>query len=348
MDLTRLNSIRDELIKGRDNYTPRGQYCGFDGLFELFSLKRGYPLFIGGDAHSGKTEFALELLVSASELYGWKHFCYFGETGSDRDIFAELCTKYIGKPFYKKSRDDKFAMTDQECEIAMTWVNEHFYLMPSTSTFTIEKFYENVDNVENQLGISFQTTIIDPIGDCVGWKYELEYLNQKYINVRRSSAKYNRMDIIVNHIGETQKIQEKGGTRRAKLPAIPDEWAGGKANYRAGFQMLLYYRPVEWMADENGIPPEKNEAWVFCQKSKPKGVGKVGMTKIYWDWQKSRFYEKTSLGGVKYSGKQTDKMYHNRETGENQPFKPLPTPIEKIITPPDNWIESPKEDDVPF
>lgn len=341
MKLTKLNDIKDKLLQGRHQYNPRGLYPGFESMFELFSLKKGFPLFIAGDAHSGKTEFALELLVSASELHGWKHFCYFGETGSDRDIFAELCSKYIGKPFYKNSRDDKYAMSDTEAEMAMLWVNEHFYLMPSNERFTIEEFYINCSNVENVYGITFDTTIIDPIGDCKGWEYNLEYLNQKYIIVRRSSAKNNRMDIIVNHVGETQKMQEKGGTRRHKLPAIPDEWAGGKANYRAGFQMLLYYRPADWMNDETGKPVEKNEAWVYCQKSKPKGVGKVGMNKIYWDWKRGRFYEKDTMGCDRYSGKEPKKEWYNPLTGRMQSFKP---DTQSNINP-DSWIESDKEDD---
>ena len=130
---------------------------------------------------------------------GWKHFIYLGETGEDEDIFSELCHKYIGKPYRRfkaKGTPDYFAMSDEEAIQAELWVNEHFYLMPSINDFTIEKFYDNVSDIENQFNVKFDTTLIDPVGDIQGFKYDLEYLAQKLKYVRRTSKKYNRICLL--------------------------------------------------------------------------------------------------------------------------------------------------------
>jgi hypothetical protein len=270
---------------------------GIAALDILIKLKLGFPLFIAGFPFHGKSEVVMELLVNLSKLYGYKHFVYYAEGGDPEAIFLEIIHKLFGKPYKNLSESERIW--------AEQFVNEHFFLANIDEDYTIDDFHKLVDEVEHELNIKFQTTLFDPINDV---KDEIEkfggredkYLAYALKKVRIASQKHNRIDILVNHVADVKTITDKEGNRYTP-PALPTEWAGGRTWHRRAFTMLLVYRPPTFLKDINGQPYLENETHVYVQKIKPKGLGKLGMARIFWDWKRNQYYSYTSSGQLLYS-----------------------------------------------
>lgn len=282
--------------------------CGISSLNSIYKIKKGYPTFIGGAPFSGKTEFCFEILINTSILYGWKHFIYCGEGGNIEHIFAELLHKYLQKPY-------KFAEEKDRLH-AEYFISEHFIIANHDEDFTIDEFYEAVSMCEKDMNIKFDTTTFDPFNDV---KEELEkfggredkFLAEALKKVRISSKKNKRIDFIITHIADVKAITLQSGERYSP-PALASEWAGGRTWQRRGFTMLLVYRAPTCLKDAQGMPYAENETHIIVQKSKPKGVGKIGKASIFWDWKKNRYYC--------YEGNQ---MLYSCETMESISPKPL-------------------------
>ena len=260
---------------------------GLDSLDQYFKLKKGYPLFVAGNPGSGKTEFIFEILINSSILYKWKHFIYCGEGGNIEHIYNELIFKYLKKPYKYANERDKLD--------AEYFISEHFILADHDKEFTIDEFYDLVLKCEKELGITFDTTTFDPFNDIKDEveKYggrEDKYLAFALKQARISSKKNNRVDILINHVADVQPKNDKDTDKSYLPPALPTQWAGGRTWWRRAFTMILVYRPPTFQKDSNGMPYAENESHIIIQKSKPKGVGKVGKASIFWDWKKNRYY----------------------------------------------------------
>jgi len=78
-------TIKDKQ-KQLHRFREKGEYfktlsTGLSTLDEIYRIVRGYPLFIGGAVHQGKSEFSLELAVSCAKLHNFKFAVYLGEAG---------------------------------------------------------------------------------------------------------------------------------------------------------------------------------------------------------------------------------------------------------------------------
>lgn len=290
----KLTDVSVELFELRDKGVEKGESCGLVALDEYFTLKKGFPLFIAGAPFSGKTEFALEILLNASILYGWKHFIYVGEGGDVQNIFGELIHKHAQQPYIKTS---PYAIDDTQFLHSQMFILKHFVVANHDREFTVGEFYASVAEAEQEYGWKFDTTLFDPFNDI---KEEVEgfggredkYLASALKTVRVDAKKNNRINILVNHIADVRAVQDQSTGRRYMPPALPNEWAGGRTWWRRAFTMLLVYRPPTFLNDENGAPYLDNETHIHVQKSKPKGIGRVTKTpvSIFFDWKKNRYY----------------------------------------------------------
>ncbi|RLI34891.1 hypothetical protein DRO66_08075 [Candidatus Bathyarchaeota archaeon] len=321
----KISDVQSKLNHLRNHGIQRGEYCGFEGLDEIYTAKKGYPLFIAGAPHSGKTEVTLELLMAWSEIYGWKHCVCLGENGDPEDIFAELCSKYIGKSYRKMKEQgvvNQYAMTEVERTQAEYFVSEHFIVIGEEFEFnfdtdknadvTIKSFYKYVSDVEKELGYQFDTTTFDPFNDIdeedekYGGRID-RYLKYALRYVRSVSRNFKRIDILVTHIADLKPREDPKTGQRYYPMAMPNEWAGGRVWFRRGFTMLLIYRPPAGHAknlDGTEFYTE-NETMVVVQKAKPKGAAKLGARSLYFDWERNRFYEMLENGERRYAGKRT-------------------------------------------
>lgn len=300
----RVRDRADQLMQLRAESIMRGEYPGFYCLWEIFSLKRGYPLFIAGLPGAGKSEFTLELAVFTALNYGWKWFVNLGETGTVDEQIAELAHKVIGSPYRKKHKeaDNYYAMTDAETIYAHQVIDEYFVFCDlenpdsNINSLSIKQFYELAEEAERDLEIKFAGTIFDPFNDAeeqlehYGGR-EDKYLKEVLRLSRISAKKNNRVDILVNHIADIKYQIDKSTQKRYTPVALPSEWAGGRTWHRRAFTMLLIYRPPVFLMDEHGEPFKENETVIYNQKAKPKGTGKLGHCSLFWDWKKNRYYE---------------------------------------------------------
>lgn len=291
-------SQHEELTRIRNEGELIGLGTGWKSVDEIYTLKRGYPLFIAGAPHHGKSEFVFDLLLNTSIIHGWKHFVYSGESGSIADTIAELAHKYARKPLRKKinGQENKYAMSDKEYVDAVDFISNHFYFLDPNSEFTLKNFYAHAKKAEEKFGVKFDTTLIDPFNDVEEeltkhGNREDKWLKHELKRVRIESQINNRIDILVNHIADIAPQIDKDSGNRYTPVALPSEWAGGRTWHRRAFTMLLIYRTRNFMKRENGTPCIENETWVINQKAKPKGSGKLGTVSLLWDWRENRFQE---------------------------------------------------------
>ena len=335
----RIEDLRDKLDHLRNNSIQRGEYCGFAGLDEIYTAKKGYPLFIAGAPHSGKTEMSLEMLMNWSELYGWKHAICLGENGDPEEVAAELCGKYIGKSYRKmkeKGVVNQYAMTEQERTTAEYFVSEHFIIMgeefefnfdsDKSADFTIKSFYKYINDIEKEIGWRFDSTLFDPFNDIdeedekFGGRID-RFLNASLKYVRAVSRNFKRIDILVTHIADLKPVYDSKTGESYYPMAMPNQWSGGRVWFRRGFTMVLIYRPPAGKpknADGTEFY-EANETLFVVQKAKPKGAAVVGARSLYFDWERNRYYEINENGEQRYAGKRAEESDTGRLQGAIKP-----------------------------
>jgi hypothetical protein len=280
-----------ELQDLRINGWVRGENTGFAPLDEICSLKKGYPFFVAGAPHSGKTELIIEILLNTSVLHGWKHFIYLGENGEVEEVIAELCFKYICKPYKSASG---YSMSDSERVQAEMFINDHFVFCDDSQDMRLSDFYTLCSNAEKEYKINFDTTLFDPFNDAIDESVACggthHWLNRELKMVRKVSKSNNRIDILINHIADVKTSIDKESGKAYLRPALPNEWNGGRTWWRRGFLMVLVYVPPPWLKDDNGMEYGENVSLVYIQKAKPKGVAKYGkVARLNWNWKNNRY-----------------------------------------------------------
>jgi twinkle protein len=287
------------------NGLTKGIYCGFNSLFEHYSPKMGTTTYIFGSPTGGKSEFAFELLITMSELYGFKHAIYSPETGSPEEIAAELISKVARKPFYNGYFPQ---MSETEYYRHLDWVTEHFFIIdPIETDITPEEFYNQVDLIESDLGIKIHTTVCDPFNE-LRHAFEDErqdlYIENKLGMIRRNAKAKNRHHFIITHT--TKQEARIVGSKKYYDPPTAHQISGGQAWYRKAMNLIAVWRPPQGMTDEDNVPYQDNEVHIIIQKYKPKGSGKKGTVKLYLDTLANRYYELEN-GNKRYAGKQPEK-----------------------------------------
>lgn len=302
---------------------------GLASVDKLFMLKKGYPLFIAGNPGHGKTEFVFEILVNTSMMYGWKHFIYCGEGGNIEHIFYELVNKYLEKSYHYVSEQEKIK--------AEYFISSHFIIANHDNDYTIAAFYDLANKVQNDLGITFDTTTFDPFNDIEDESQRFGGRDDKYLayalkRCRIDAKKQNRINILINHVSDIPPKTDKDSGMDYLPAALPTQWAGGRTWWRRAFTMIVIYRPYTFRKDANGKPFEENETHVIVQKTKPKGIGRNGTASIFWDYKRNRYYSFDEYNQVLYSTEKNiykqaaiqpakDFTISNRiETDDNLPF----------------------------
>lgn len=292
MGYHKISNKTSQLQDLRSNGRTWGVATGLAPLDEIYSIKLGYPLFVAGSPHAGKTEIVMEIMVSTMVLYGWQWACYFGEGGEIEDIYADLCHKLIGKAY--KSGDD-FSMTESEKTYAEQFFDEHLILLDDEKDYKLSEFYDEVKEIEKKTAFRFKGTIFDPFNDVVDCSAEFGGRDDKWLAyelklARRISKRNERIDILVTHISDINPVVDKGTNNRYIPVALASEWAGGRTWWRRAFVMLMVYRPPAFLTDEHGREYGKDISLIYVQKAKPKNVAKLGCCKLEWDWKKNKYY----------------------------------------------------------
>lgn len=305
----RLTSLNTEMFDIRQKKDIRGKSIGWDWEMLPYTIKEGCTTYIGSAPASGKTELWFEILINLSCLHNWNHVIFSPETGSSAEIFAELCYKYIGKPYVQGQN----SMTNGEQVVAEMFINEHFIVIdPIDEDLTITKFYDLVDEIERKEGMKIHTTTIDPWNELTE-EYlpsdlgrEDKYLSRILGAVRKNARKTGRHNCVINHVRDQPMVSSKtiAGTDISYFP-MPSarDFAGGQVWFRKGLSVLIPWRPPYGLMDSDGVGAEKNEVHLKVAKSKPKGVSKNGTYKLYLDLDKYQYYMLDYKGNRVYANR---------------------------------------------
>jgi len=325
----RLSNVNNEMIDLRHKKNVRGKSVGWDWDLLPYTIKEGCTTYIGAAPASGKTELWFEFLINLSCVYGWNHVVFSPETGSAAEIYAELCYKYIGKPYTIGDN----AMTQGEQIRAEMFIDKHFIVVdPIDEDLTLQGYYDLVDEIERTQEIQIHTTTIDPWNELTE-EYiqsdlgrEDKYLSRILGIARKNARKTNRHNCIINHVRDQTPITKElfsGEQVTYFPPPSARDFAGGQVWFRKGLCVLIPWRPPYGLKDNDGSICEANEVHLKVAKSKPKGVSKNGTYKMFLDVERYQYYM------IDWKG---NRVYANRE-----PIKPTQTKL--------NYV---KPDDVPF
>jgi len=307
----RLENVKTELDHFRTNGVERGKDMGWSWEQLPLTIKLKCTTFIGAAPASGKTEWWFEILINLSCLHGWNHVVYSPETGDSKDIFSELCHKYIGKKYVNGEN----SMTESERAKAEYFINEHFIVIdPIDEDLIVTEFYKIVDNIENDLNITIHTTTIDPWNELTeqfepnDLGREDKYLSRILGYARKNARKKNRHNCIITHVRDQQPVT-KDGVTYYPAPSARD-LAGGQVWFRKGLLMITLWRPPAGIAENESGYFAENELHVRIAKSKPKGVSKNGTYKMFLNIEKYQYYIKD------YSNKEiyADRKNHNQKS----------------------------------
>lgn len=302
-------NFRDKVGELYEKGIVRGLYCGFENLYDCYSVQPGSTTYIYGAPFSGKSEFWFELLLNLTELHGLKHAIFSPETGTPEEIAAELISKKCRKPFYKQIQG---CLTESELMRELDWFDEYFFIVdPTDDDLTIPEFYNQIDLLEKDFDVKINTTLCDPFNE-IKHDFSEEGRQDLYIEnqlgfIRRNAKKHTRHNAILTHASKQEQIKGRDMSGKDKWfypPPAPRQIAGGEAWYRKAMMLLGVWRAPDGLVDDStGMPYKSNEVHVYIQKFKPKFTGKKAMIKLYYDIEKNRHYEKIN-GMNRYAASQ--------------------------------------------
>ena len=298
-----LDRLEGQLRSMRKTGVQKGEWTGFDALYEKYSIKRGSTTYLYAGAHQGKSQFAFELMINLAEFRGWKWAVYTPETGSPAEVYAELAWCYLRKPFLI---NDKVNATDVETDRALAFLKEHFYVIDSgLRDISIEGFYTTVDEIEST-GVKIDGCLVDPFTEIKtdinsGVRDDIA-IGNVLTKVRKHSNDKDYHTIVTVHT-KHQQAKYKNGIPYVDVPTMNDI-AGGMQWSRKGMMILNVWRCPYGMEDENGVPYEPNQVKISIVKAKPKAVGNVGSLYMFYDRISNRYYVPNGLGKKLYSHQQ--------------------------------------------
>lgn len=305
--------LEGEIIKRRRTNRKRGKPTAWEQANEYMSLKRGYPIMIGGVGGAGKTELAFDLAINAAIMHGYKFFVFSPETGDKYEVLEYLIDKIAGGEQLEQPSDREIP-ADKLSKMHL-WLNKHFRIMDVSEHWTenyerlpltMDNLFAAVDSEERRLGAKFDGVIIDTFNDL-----DIEP-NSVVVKNELSRAlhwikKKDYLGIITNHANDKQEIRQKVGDSIISWtpPSKKEEWSYGQQFAKKGYQMLLVYEEpvfkIEERADrsnpdhdyraQHAIENFYNSRTIFVQKSKPKGVGRTGSFTLFYSRKKNRYYE---------------------------------------------------------
>jgi twinkle protein len=298
--------LRDSLTNLREEGVKKGAWVGFDSLFDKYSVKKGSTTYVYAGAHQGKSQFGFELMMNLAEYSDWKWAVYSPETGSPTEVFAELLWVYLRKPFLI---NEHLTATDEETEKAISFINDHFYIIDSGLTdLTVDGFYTAVNQIEEDNFITIDGCMIDPFTEIKtdvssGVRDDIA-IGQVLTKIRKHSAEKNFHTIVTVHT-KHQQAKYKNGVPYVDKPTMNDI-AGGMQWSRKGMMVVNVWRCPYGLEDANGIPYEPNQVEITVVKAKPKIVGKLGSVTLYYDKMKNRYYELDSQGNKQFAYPQSN------------------------------------------
>lgn len=304
----------DDLTEHYTKGFGKGLDCGFYSGDRLMSYKMGYHTLIYAHPFSGKTQFAMQEAIYLSKKYGTRHLVYFPENGRKEEVVGDLLMIYLGQKMYG---DDSATVDLQELQEAIKWLDQYFLLLaPEDGVLTLKDAYNEAHIWKvNMLWIDhFGYITKDPGEQTFGMA---DYVKGSLQFMLRAGLKLNIHTVMMAHIRDVDPMVDKDTGIKYMPKPHPSDIAGGQQNWNNGYQLIGIWRAPEGIIDPEGMPYEHNEMHIMVQKSKPKGIGRVGTFKLYFDESKQQVYE--VVDGSKYFNGEYDAWHGSQSAGLPKP-----------------------------
>lgn len=296
-----IKSIQTSIEALRETGLQRGDLTGFACLDELYSVKQGSFTIVQGPPGHGKSEFIFELLLTQAKKYGKKSVVLSPESGSAEEIAMELIHKYLRQTAYKTNN---FTCEDRKFYEALNWVDYNFVIADDDDqSYSFDDLILQVEKYEKEFDVEFDLVMAEPWNElnhklalaANGGRQDLA-IEDELTQVRRYCAgkggKKKKHMFLSFHPSHQSLVRDtQTGLSYYEMPKAR-EAAGGQATLRKAMSWINMWRAPEGMIDmDTNTPYPDNVVVIQIEKSKPKGIGKKGICKLYWDWAKNAYYE---------------------------------------------------------
>lgn len=269
----------------------------FKSWEDNITYKVGYHATIYGPPSAGKSYFVLHTLVKQAENHGYRSLLFTPEMGDRAEIVALLVEIKSGKTIYDIKGRERIG--EEELELCLRWLNNHFIIIDSERVLTIENIYEQYEAVCREFNIHIDYICIDNLNDLAEPNYgtNRQDLNVEtmYSYIRNQNKKLKCYTFLVTHTASQGAPLTQDGIRFYPPPS-PREIRSGEAIYRKAYLLIAIWRPPYGLKDENGQPYAENETHVIVHKGKPANTATKGFVgKLFFNWHRSSFTDQPAV-----------------------------------------------------
>ena len=326
----RANEFKDDVYASQNETFEKGWSCGWSCSDDFLSFKKGFTSYVYSHPHQGKTVWVTESLIHLAKNENLTICIYSPETGGKKEVVWNLIQVYTGKRLYGKGAHK---ITTQEIDVALEFINEHFIVLEHNpfakgvlERFTVRDIFNQVHLAEKDYNKKVDVLCVDPFNLLDrelddDRKAIQDYVLSTLSFINSASKKMGLHTILVAHLAGEELIVDKDTGIEYMPKPHPSKLAGGQSFWRAGFQMIGLFREPYGILKRDGFPYLENCMQVLVQKTKPFGVGKLGMFQVFYDTETHTLYE--SFGEKKYRcGAFGTDLYHQMSGGKNTSLTP--------------------------
>lgn len=266
--------LREELFQLYRLGRQSGVHPGWEGLAELYSVKKQQFTVLTGIPGSGKSAVLDALMVNLANQHGWKFAVCSLETQPIQMHMSIIAELYLGEPF---NAGPTSRMTEGQLETGLEWIDRHFtFILPDEKDRTLEGAIALISELD------VDGVVIDPWNELEhrrpSYMSETEYVSHALSKMRHHARLFNQHWWLVAHPTKLQKDKNSG---KYLVPTLYD--ISGSAHFRnkADFG-LVAWRDAE---DPNG------PTTVYVQKVRFRWCGKIGKCDLYFDKITGRYSE---------------------------------------------------------
>lgn len=153
-----VSDVFQDLLDLYRNGRPRGEFCGWENLAELYKPRPGTWTVVTGSPNAGKSPFLRAMMMNLAIFAGWKFLVFPPEDCPPELYYSYLTELYLGMPFEPgpTRRMDETEM----CEAA-EWIHEKFIVMnPSDSKRSLTDLLKLTKTCMLRHGVN--SLVIDP------------------------------------------------------------------------------------------------------------------------------------------------------------------------------------------
>jgi len=206
-----VHSEKEYMIDVFNNGKKKGLTTGYSVLNNHYTLRTSELDVWTGIPGSGKTMMALQIMLNASVMYGWKWGVFSPENYPIGDLFDTLAEMYIGNT---SDLDVGDRMNIHDYETAINFLHEHFFAIYPEDDFSLDNILSKFKHLVMRYGI--KGCLLDPFNQLdhnFKGKDETTYIGECLTKIRRFEQVNDLKFIIIAHPRKMDR-DERGGYKQ--------------------------------------------------------------------------------------------------------------------------------------